>query len=76
MEATDTVVGMREKVLWRMLHETAAHAEEILTLDVGDLDTAIRRARVRSKGGSIEYVRLGEETSARITAEYDPYRRR
>ncbi|MEU0156871.1 tyrosine-type recombinase/integrase [Micromonospora fulviviridis] len=31
-------VGLRDKTLWRLLYETAARAEEILTLDVGDLD--------------------------------------
>ncbi|MFE9642176.1 tyrosine-type recombinase/integrase [Nocardiopsis alba] len=60
---TDTAVGLREKVLWRMLYETAARAEEILTLDVGDLDTAMRRARVRSKGGAIEYVHWATPTA-------------
>ncbi|WP_017577867.1 tyrosine-type recombinase/integrase [Nocardiopsis kunsanensis] len=60
---TDPAVGLREKVLWRMLYETAARAEEILTLDVGDLDAAMRRARVRSKGGAIEYVHWATPTA-------------
>ena len=66
-----------------MLCETAARAEEILSLNVEDHDTEFRRTRVVSKGGAIEYlaslgryVRLGEETSARITAEYDQAARR
>jgi integrase len=66
--------GLRERILWRMLYETAARAEEILSLNVEDHDTEFRRTRVVSKGGAIEhltslgrYVRLGEETSARIT---------
>lgn len=59
----DPAVGLREKVLWRMLYETAARAEEILTLDVGDLDAARRRARVRSKGGAIEYVHWATPTA-------------
>lgn len=59
----DPTVGLREKVLWRMLYETAARAEEILTLDMGDLDTAMRRARVRSKGGAIEYVHWATPTA-------------
>lgn len=49
-------VDVREKTLWRLLYETAARAEEILELDVGDLDLASHRARVRSKGGAIEWV--------------------
>ncbi len=48
--------ALRERVLWRMLYETAARAEEILTLNVEDLDPEFRRARVTSKGGAIEYV--------------------
>ncbi|WP_182886006.1 hypothetical protein [Microbispora sp. H10885] len=103
-------------MLWRLLYDTAARAEEI---NVEDLDLEFRRARVVSKGGAIEYVhwagrctssgtarcsifaqagrtapelqaksrhqhlaslgryvRLGEETSARITAEADPAQRR
>ncbi|WP_150236379.1 tyrosine-type recombinase/integrase [Nocardiopsis quinghaiensis] len=59
----DPTVGLREKVLWRMLYETAARAEEILTLDVRDLDMAMRRARVRSKGGAIEYVHWATPTA-------------
>jgi integrase len=39
-----------------MLYETAARAEEILSLNIEDLDTEFRRARVVSKGGAIEYV--------------------
>lgn len=49
-------VGVRDKTLWRMLYETAARAEEILTLDVPDLDPANKRARVVSKGGTTEWV--------------------
>ncbi|HSR28669.1 MAG TPA: site-specific integrase, partial [Actinomycetes bacterium] len=48
--------ALRERVLWRMLYETAARAQEILCMDVPDLDPAFRRARVTSKGGAIEYV--------------------
>jgi integrase len=47
---TDDRHGLRERVLWRMLYETAARAEEILTLNVEDLDPEFRRARVTSKG--------------------------
>lgn len=49
-------VPLREKTLWRMLYETAARAGEILALDIEDLELDARRARVRSKGGAIEYV--------------------
>jgi integrase/recombinase XerD len=49
-------VPLREKALWRLLYETAARANEILGLDVGDLDLASKRARVRSKGGAVEWA--------------------
>ncbi len=31
-------LALREKLLWRMLYESAARASEVLSLDVGDLD--------------------------------------
>jgi len=48
--------GLREKTLWRLLYETAARANEILTLDIADLDRAGNRARVISKGGDTDWV--------------------
>jgi hypothetical protein len=47
-------VGLRDKTYWRLLYEIAARAEEILALNVEDLDLPTKRARVVSKGGSIE----------------------
>jgi integrase len=44
-------VALRERVLWHLLYETAARAEEVLMLDVPHLDTANRRAVVTRKGG-------------------------
>jgi integrase len=55
--------GLRERVLWRMLYETAARAEEILTLNVEDLDPEFRRARVTSNGGAVEYVHWATGTA-------------
>ena len=55
--------GLRERLLWRMLYETAARAEEILTLNVEDLDPEFRRARVTSKGGAVEYVHWATGTA-------------
>jgi integrase/recombinase XerD len=49
-------VPLRDKALWRMLYETAARAEEILSLDVPDLDLPGKRGRVISKGGATEWV--------------------
>jgi site-specific recombinase XerD len=60
---TDDRHGLRERVLWRMLYETAARAEEILSLNIEDLDLEFRRARVHSKGGAIEYVHWATATA-------------
>ncbi|MFI7059181.1 tyrosine-type recombinase/integrase [Streptosporangium canum] len=60
---TDDRHALRERVLWRLLYETAARAEEILTLNIDDLDTEFRRARVISKGGAIEYVHWATGTA-------------
>ena len=49
-------VPLRDKTLWRLLYETAARAEEILGLNVGDLELPGKRARVISKGGMTEWV--------------------
>jgi integrase len=49
-------IGVRERALWRLLYETAARANEILSLDIEDLDLPNKRARVRSKGGAVEWV--------------------
>ncbi|MFD9741911.1 RNA polymerase sigma factor, partial [Umezawaea sp. NPDC059074] len=39
-------VPLRERTLWRLLHESAAHVSAVLSLDVQDLDLDDRRARV------------------------------
>ena len=62
-------VPLREKTLWRMLYETAARASEVLALDVDDLDRARRRARIRSKGGSVDMVVWAAPT-ARLLGRY------
>jgi integrase len=49
-------IALRERVFWRLLYETAARANEILSLDIEDLDLPNKRARVRSKGGATEWV--------------------
>jgi site-specific recombinase XerC len=59
----DDAHALRERVLWRMLYETAACAEEILSLNIEDLDLEFRRARVVSKGGAIEYVHWATATA-------------
>ena len=49
-------VALREKTYWRLLYESVARADEVLTLDVGDLDLRDRRARVVAKGGAVEWI--------------------
>src|SRR6266700_4914962 len=49
-------VALRERVLWQMLYETAARAEEVLMLDVPHLAPANRRAVVTRKGGAKDVV--------------------
>ncbi|MBF6273163.1 site-specific integrase [Nocardia nova] len=47
---------LRQRVLWHMLYESSARAEEVLMLDVPDLDTANRCAVVTRKGGAREVI--------------------
>lgn len=49
-------VALREKTYWRLLYESAARADDVLTLDVGDLDLRNKRARVVAKGGAVEWI--------------------
>lgn len=60
---TDDRHALRERVLWRLLYETAARAEEILSLNVEDLDTEFRRARIISKGGATDYAHWATGTA-------------
>lgn len=53
---SDEGVPLREKTLRRMLYETAARAQEVLSLDVQDLDLKNRRAKVRRKGGAVDMI--------------------
>jgi integrase/recombinase XerC/integrase/recombinase XerD len=46
--------ALRDRVLWHMLYESSARAEEVLMLDVPDLDTVNRCAVVTRKGGARE----------------------
>lgn len=55
-ELLDSPAPLRERVLWTMLYETAARAEEILMLDVADLDTVNRCATVVRKGGARDVI--------------------
>jgi integrase len=46
----------RERLLWRMAYETWARAEELLSLDLGDLDLDRREGLVHAKGGDVETI--------------------
>jgi integrase/recombinase XerC/integrase/recombinase XerD len=48
----DKTPALRDRVLWTMLYETAARADEALLLNVPDLDMPARTARTRRKGGA------------------------
>lgn len=52
----DKTPALRDRVLWTMLYETAARAEEALRLDVRDLDMPARTARTRRKGGARDVI--------------------
>lgn len=56
-------VPLREKLLWRMLYETASRAEAVLALNVEDLDLENRRAAVTVKGGNREWIVWGRDTA-------------
>ena len=47
---------LRERTLWRMLYETAARTQEILSLNADELDLDNRRAKVCRKGGSADVI--------------------
>lgn len=58
-------IAVREKCLWRLLYETAARAEEVLSSDVDDLDVASKRLRVVRKGGDTDWLHF-QSGSARL----------
>lgn len=49
-------VPLRERVLWQLLYETAARAEEVLMLDLAELDMPNRCAVVTRKGGARDVI--------------------
>ena len=60
---TRDAIALRERVLWRMLYETAARSSEVLALNVEDLDLPNRRAKVRRKGGASDIIVWQTETA-------------
>ena len=61
--------SLRDRLLWRMLYETAARSAEVLALDVMDLNTANRSARVRRKGGALDII-VWQTGTARLLPRY------
>jgi integrase len=70
---TDARHPLRDRVLWRMLYETAARVSELLALDVEDLDLPNRRARVRRKGGALDVI-MWHTPTARLIPRYLKHR--
>jgi integrase len=62
---TRPTLPLRERTLWRMLYETAARTQEILSLDIEELDLRNRRASVRRKGGAADVI-IWRTTTARL----------
>ena len=64
-------IDLREKLLWHMLYDTAARANEILALNVEDLDPGRKRADITGKGGHRQTVVWASGT-ARLLPRYLP----
>lgn len=62
---SDPMFSLRERALWAMLYETAARANEILSLNIEHLDLPNKEAVVIGKGGDAEGV-YWASTSARL----------
>jgi site-specific recombinase XerD len=56
-------IPLRERLLWRMLYETASRASAVLALNVEDCDFENRRAAVTIKGGDIGWIVWGRGTA-------------
>jgi|SRR5580704_3154651 integrase len=66
---TDDRYALRDRVLWRLLYESAARSAEVLALNVEDLDLPNRAARVRRKGGAMDLV-VWQTGTARLLPRY------
>jgi site-specific recombinase XerD len=56
-------VPLRERLLWRMLYETASRASAVLALNIEEMDFENRRAPVVVKGGDTEWLTWGRGTA-------------
>ena len=66
---TDEKYPLRERLLWRLLYESAARSAEVLRLNVEDLDMPNRLARVRRKGGAVDVI-AWQTGTARLLPRY------
>jgi integrase/recombinase XerC/integrase/recombinase XerD len=66
---TDERIPLRERLLWRLLYETAARSAEVLRLDVEDLDMANRKSKVTRKGGAVDII-VWQTATARLLPRY------
>src|SRR5260221_1377154 len=66
---TDDRHPLRDRLLWRMLYESAARSAEVLALDVSDLDLPNRCSRVRRKGGALDVI-VWQTGTARLLPRY------
>jgi len=60
---------LRERVLWHLLYESSARAEEVLMLDVPDLDSTNRCAVVTRTGGARDVIAWQTGTGAAVAAD-------
>jgi integrase len=56
-------IPLRERLLWRMLYETASRASAVLALNVEDCDFENRRAKITVKGGDVGWIVWGRGTA-------------
>ena len=59
--------ALRDRVLWRLLYDTAARCDELLRLNVEDLDLRNRQAPVRRKGGAADRVTWSPSTARSLS---------
>jgi len=58
---------LRERTLWTLLYESAARANEVLSLNIEDLDLGNHRARITGKGGAAETITWGQQSAIRLS---------
>ncbi|WP_067812915.1 tyrosine-type recombinase/integrase [Actinomadura kijaniata] len=59
----DRGVPLRDKTLRKLLYESAARADEVLSLNIEDLDLDNKRGRVTGKGGTLRWIHWRSSTT-------------